>query len=117
LLKRYMGVDTPIIALSQFSDLHDRVETLRHGADVTLCDPFDIDELSATIEALIRRRVRHPPHDSSLQAPDIELHLANRLVTHGGRVVQFTHTQFRLLEYMMRNQRRILTRIEILEAI
>ena len=114
---RQMGVVTPIMTLSDSSDVYDQIEVLPHGADATLGQPFDTEELSATIEALIRRRVRRSSPDTSLRAPEIELNLANRSAIHGGRVIHLRHTAFRLLEYMMRNQGRVLTRIEILEGV
>lgn len=96
--------------------MDDRVEGLEAGADDYLVKPFAFSELTARVNALARR----PPISSEktkLKVADLELDLVRRLATRGGTVIELLPREFALLELLMRNEGRILTRTMLLERI
>jgi len=111
---RQNRVDTPILLLTALDQVHDRVRGLDAGADDYLPKPFAFQELLARLRALGRRRVqaREPIR---LQVDDLVLDLARRRLERGGRIIELSPKEFALLEYLMRNQGRVLTRSQILD--
>jgi DNA-binding response OmpR family regulator/outer membrane protein OmpA-like peptidoglycan-associated protein len=105
----------PVLILTQRTRVEDRVECLDIGADDYLSKPFSFNELSARIRALVRRS--HLPAESVLQAGDLKLDRVSRMVERGGRKVELTTKEFALLEYLMRNTGRRITRSMILEHV
>ena len=106
--------DTPVIYLTTMSGIDDRVEGLDAGGDDYLTKPFAFAELLARIRALIRRPT-HPP--SRLTAGSIEMDLVARTVTREGRRIDLVPQEFRLLEYLMNNADRVVTRKMLLEKV
>jgi two-component system OmpR family response regulator len=106
--------DTPVIYLTTMSGIDDRVEGLDAGGDDYLTKPFAFAELLARIRALTRRPV-HPP--SRLTAGSIEMDLVARTVTRDGRPIDLVPQEFRLLEYLMKNAERVVTRKMLLEKV
>jgi len=105
----------PVLVLTQRSRVEDRVECLDTGADDYLGKPFSFSELSARIRALVRRS--HMPAESVLQVADLKLDRVGRIVERAGRKIELTSKEFALLEYLMRNTGRGITRSMILEHV
>jgi len=105
----------PILVLSARNKVEDRVQCLDLGADDYLVKPFSFTELSARIRALLRRS--HLPAASVLQLEDLRLDRVERRVERAGRRIELTAKEFALLEYLMRNSGRRITRTMIIEHV
>ena len=112
---RRRGVTTPIMMLSARGVIEDRVRGLDSGADDYLTKPFEFEELSARIRALLRRQ--RPAAALTVVVGDITLDPVARTVQRGDRRVELTQKEFALLEYMMRNADQVLTRAMIGEQV
>lgn len=105
----------PILVLTGRSRVEDRVQCLDLGADDYLVKPFSFSELSARIRALLRRC--HLPAESVLEVDDLKLDRVERRVERAGRRIELTSKEFALLEYLMRNAGRRITRAMIIEHV
>jgi len=105
----------PVLILTGRSRVEDRVKGLDLGADDYLTKPFSFSELSARIRALLRRGNR--PAEVALQVGDLELNRVERTVKRAGRPIDLTPKEFALLEYLMRNAGRCVTRAMIIEHV
>jgi two-component system copper resistance phosphate regulon response regulator CusR len=105
----------PILVLTGRSRVEDRVQCLDLGADDYLGKPFSFSELSARIRALLRRC--HMPAESVLTVQDLKLDRVERRVERAGRRIDLTGKEFALLEYLMRNAGRRITRAMIIEHV
>jgi len=110
-------VDTPVLILSARGDVHDRIEGLDLGADDYLSKPFSFSELSARVRAVLRRREGRGAPDPVLALADLRLNQATREVTRAERAIDLTPKEFGVLEYLLRSQGRVLSRVLILENI
>jgi two-component system OmpR family response regulator len=108
---------TPVLLLSALSDVDERVEGLRAGADDYLAKPFAMSELLARIEVLARRASIPAEPASRLSVGDLEMDLHARTVHRGGSRIMLTDREFRILEYMVRNAGRVVTRSMLLEHV
>ncbi len=107
--------DVPILILTARADLDDRVDGLDSGADDYLVKPFERQELLARMRALMRRR---PPRGSAaLVVGDLRLNPDTREVVRGERLIDLTNREFELLEYLMRNDRLVVSRERLLEDV
>jgi two-component system response regulator MprA len=107
--------DVPILMLTARDALESRVAGLDSGADDYLVKPFERDELLARLRALLRRR---PPRGSAFMVVgDLRLNPDTREVFRGERLVELTSREFELLEYLMRNERLVVTRDALLEKV
>ncbi len=107
--------DVPILVLTARTELDDRVDGLDSGADDYLVKPFERRELLARLRALMRRR---PPRGSaSLAVGDLRLNPDTREVHRGERPIDLTNREFELLEYLMRNERLVVSRERLLEEV
>jgi two-component system, OmpR family, response regulator MprA len=107
--------DVPILMLTARSETDDRVEGLDSGADDYLVKPFELQELLARTRALMRRR---PPRGSAaLVVGDLRLNPDTREVSRGDREIELTNREFELLEYLMRNERLVVSRERLLEDV
>ena len=113
---RAKGITTPALILSALSDVDERVKGLRAGGDDYLAKPYAFSELLARIEGLRRRNSNEPP-ETKLKAGDLELDLLTRQVTRGGQVIPLQPREFKLLEYLLRNEGHIVTRTMLLENV
>lgn len=111
---RAQGKRVPILFLSTMSGLDDRVEGLEIGADDYLVKPFATTELVARVNALVRRTNGEA---TSLSVSDLEMDLLRRSVKRGGRTIELQPQEFRLLEYLVRNAGRVVTRSMLLENV
>jgi two-component system response regulator MprA len=119
---RSEGDMTPVLLLTARDGVSDRVAGLDAGADDYLPKPFALEELLARLRALLRRTSTPAPaagetRPAPLQFADLVLDLDTRDVTRGGRPLRLTRTEFSLLELLLRNPRRVLTRAQILEDV
>jgi len=105
----------PILVLTGRSKVEDRVQCLDLGADDYLTKPFSFSELSARVRALLRRA--RLPAESVLKVDDLQLDRVERRVERSGRRIELTSKEFALLEYMMRNAGRRVTRAMIIEHV
>jgi flagellar hook protein FlgE len=105
----------PILVLSGRNRVEERVQCLDLGADDYLAKPFSFTELSARIRALLRRS--HVPAECVLTVEDLKLDRVERRVERAGRRLELTSKEFSLLEYLMRNAGRRVTRAMIIEHV
>lgn len=113
---RRRGNKTPIVVLSARSDVADRIEGLQAGADDYLTKPFSFAELSARVHALVRR-ASGASSSTVLTYAGLVLDLRSRKVSRDGEEVQLQPKEFSLLEYLMRNAGRVVTKTMILENV
>ena len=107
--------DAPILILTARTQTEDCVEGLDSGADDYLVKPFERQELLARMRALLRRR---PPRGTaSLAVADLRLNPDTREVHRGDRQIELTNREFELLEYLMRNERLVISRERLLEEV
>jgi two-component system, OmpR family, copper resistance phosphate regulon response regulator CusR len=105
----------PVLVLTQRTRVEDKVQCLDTGADDYLAKPFSFSELSARIRALVRRS--HLPSEAVLTVADLKLDRVEHLVERAGRRIDLTTKEFSLLEYLMRNAGRRVTRSMIIEHV
>ncbi len=111
---REKGIKTPILMLTAIDSVSSKVEGLESGADDYLTKPFAFSELLARIKALLRR-VSDSVSELSLE--DLRVDLLSRRVFRADREILLTPKEFSLLEYMLRNKGRVLSRTQIIENI
>lgn len=113
---RAVGRKVPVIFLTSLGGVDDRVDGLNVGGDDYLAKPFAFSELMARVNALARR-----PHlkdaETVLRVGDLEMDLIARSVKRGGQTIELQPREFRLLEVLMRNKGRVLTRTMLLERV
>ncbi|MCX0270998.1 response regulator transcription factor [Nocardia zapadnayensis] len=115
---RSTGDDLPILVLTARDSVSERVAGLDAGADDYLPKPFALEELLARLRALLRRRAPDIGEISeALHFADLSLDPVTREVARGSRSISLTRTEFSLLEMLMSNPRRVLTRGRILEEV
>jgi two-component system OmpR family response regulator len=114
---RQAKVPIPIIVLSARADVGDRVKGLEAGADDYLTKPFSFVELVARIGALTRRTTARVEPSSRLEVSDLTLDLVTRKVRRGEVVLELQQKEFVLLEYLMRNAGRVLSKTMILQHV
>lgn len=113
---RETGVHTPVLMISALSDVDERVRGLRAGGDDYLTKPFSPDEMAARVEVLLRRN-GGGPRETCLRVADLELDLIARVARRGGTELELLPTEFRLLEFLVRQSGQVLTRTMIFEAV
>lgn len=113
---RAAAVQTPILILSAMGQLDERVRGLRSGGDDYLTKPFGFSELHARLENLMRRRGGSPA-ETELTAGDLSIDLLARKARRGGVPIELLPREFKLLEYLMRNKDRVVTRVMLLEQV
>ena len=112
---RESGVDTPIIMLSALSDVSDRIKGLNKGADDYLPKPFIIAELLARVKALLRRA--HNMRQPVIKLKNIIFDTTARTVKRDGEEISLTNREFALLEYLILNKNKVVTRTMISEHV
>ncbi len=113
---RKAGHDVPVLILSALGRVDDRIAGLRAGGDDYLAKPYSISELIARVEVLARRR-RSPDSEAVYTVSDLVLDRLSHTVTRGGEEIVLQPREFRLLEYLMRNAGKVVTRTMLLENV
>ena len=108
--------ELPVLFLSARSTVEDRVKGLQAGGDDYLTKPFAFAELSARVQALLRRATR-TPETTRLEVGDVAMDLVSRVVTVAGEPVELQPREFALLAYLMRHPKRPVTKTMILEHV
>ena len=113
---RAAGNPVPVLLMTARDTVEDKVSGFDVGADQFLTKPFAFAELLARIRALLRRG--NPQSElTHLKVADLKLDLASRRVWRGGKEIVLTNKEFALLEYLLRNQNRVLTRTSIIDHV
>lgn len=113
---RATGDSTPVLILSALGDVDNRVKGLRAGGDDYLAKPFAFSELLARVEVLSRRK-GVVQETTELTLADLTMNLLTRTVTRAGTPIELTSREFGLLEYLLRNAGRVVSRSMLLEAV
>ena len=121
---RATGNEVPVLVLSALSAVDERVRGLKAGGDDYLTKPFDFLELTARLDVLVRRQVGShggaegsPQRETSLRVGTLEMDLLSRTVVQDGQAIALLPREYRLLEYLMRNVGRVVTRTMIFEEV
>lgn len=116
LCKRIRAINPviPVIVLTALSALNDKIEGYDAGADDYIVKPFEFRELLLKIRALLRRTAtEHGPVGNVLKAADLQMNLDNKEVKRGETVLSLTAKEFQLLEYLLRNKNRVVSRADL----
>ena len=113
---RQKGIDAPVIILSAKRSVADRIKGLQTGSDDYLTKPFSFSELLARLQALIRRST-HVTEPSRRTVGDLSLDLFTREAARADRKIELQPREFALLEYLMRNPGRVLSKNMIMEHV
>jgi two-component system, OmpR family, response regulator len=113
---RKRSISTPVLILSAKRSVDDRVRGLQAGGDDYLTKPFAFAELLARVQALVRRASR-TPEPTTLKVDDLVLDLLSRRVTRGDVVIDLRPREFALLEYLMRNAGKVISKTMILSHV
>jgi two-component system OmpR family response regulator len=113
---RKTGNKTPVLILSALADVQERIAGLRAGGDDYLTKPFAFGELSARLDALVRR-AQAADFERTLAVGDLKMDLLSRKVTRGDRAIQLQPREFKLLELLMRHAGNVVTRTMLLENV
>ncbi|MCB0493286.1 MAG: response regulator transcription factor [Cyclobacteriaceae bacterium] len=105
--------DTPILMLTLLNSIEDVEKGLDAGADDYLAKPFRLDELLGRVKALSRKITQ----SQNLQVADLTLDRLAKVAIRGGKEIKLTSTEYRLLEYLMQNRRKVLSRGDILKKV
>lgn len=104
----------PILMLTSMSALNDKIEGYESGADDYMVKPFEFKELLLKIRALLKRTMNQSlPVGNILKAADLEMNLDSKEVKRDGKVINLTAKEFQLLEYLLRNKNRVVSRVDI----
>jgi two-component system, OmpR family, copper resistance phosphate regulon response regulator CusR len=111
---RGKNAQIPVIMLTALSTLSDKIEGYDAGADDYILKPFEFKELLMKIRVLLKRTVnQNIPTGTMLKAADLEMNLDTKEVKRGETVINLTAKEFQLLEYLMRNKNRVVSRSDI----
>jgi DNA-binding response OmpR family regulator len=110
---RKVNERVPVVMLTALSATDDKVEGFDAGADDYIVKPFDFKELLVRIRALLKRLYQGPPTGNILTISDLTMNLDNKEVTRAGSLIPLTAKEFQLLEYLVRNKNRVVSRADI----
>lgn len=114
---RSENIKTPILMLTAMGSLDNKVAGFEAGADDYLVKPFEFRELLARLRALSKRTIDTSLQANLLKVADLELDLNEKIARRGGKRIELTAKEFALLEYLMRNRNRVVSRIDIAEKV
>jgi len=114
---RAEGIKTPILMLTALGSIDEKVSGLDAGADDYLVKPFEFKELLARLRALNKRYTANIAEQKIIKIEDLELDLNRKVARRGGKTIDLTAKEFALLEYLIRNKNRVISRTEILEKV
>jgi DNA-binding response OmpR family regulator len=114
---RDKGLKTPVLLLTALGTTRDKVTGFELGADDYLVKPFEFEELLARIKALIKRASSESRLEKILRVADLEMHVESKRVVRAGHEIELTAKEFMLLEFLMRNKGKVLSRGDIAQKI
>lgn len=114
---RRRQLQLPVLMLTAMGTVADKLAGFDAGADDYLVKPFDFMELLARVKALLKRSSRSVQSPQVLQVADLELDLNERIARRDGQTIELTAREFALLEYLMRNRGRVVSRVDIAEQV
>ncbi|MES2458745.1 MAG: response regulator transcription factor [Bacteroidota bacterium] len=114
---RTRNTEIPILMLTALASTENIVTGLESGADDYLVKPFKLAELIARMRTLVRRSGKQNTPSDRIAIADLEVNTAAKSVSRGGQPVSLTATEYRLIEYLIKNQNKVLSRIQILENV
>lgn len=114
---RQHNVHIPILMLTAMGTMADKLTGFEVGTDDYMVKPFDFMELLVRIKALLKRSQEVNPVVEKLQVADLELDLEEKVARRGGKVIDLTAREFNLLEYLMRNRGRVVSKVDIAEKV
>jgi two-component system copper resistance phosphate regulon response regulator CusR len=114
---REKGFDRPVLMLTALGTTEDKISGFDAGADDYLVKPFEFAELLARIKVLTRRSTSPVRSPALLKVADLELDLDKKVARRGGKLIELTAKEFNLLEYLMRNEGKVLSRADIAEKV
>lgn len=115
---RYKKINTPVLVVSALGEPDDKVKALDCGADDYLAKPFHFKELVARINALTRRfKFNNEITDNALVCDDLRLYIDRHIVERNGVELKLTLQEFKLLQLLMENKNRVLSRTQILDTV
>lgn len=113
-LIRGRNMEIPVLMLTSMSALNDKIQGYESGADDYMVKPFEFKELLLKIRSLLKRTSgKHIPVGNILKAADLEMNLDNKEVKRSDRVINLTAKEFQLLEYLLHNKNRLVSRVDI----
>jgi two-component system, OmpR family, copper resistance phosphate regulon response regulator CusR len=114
---RQHNARVPVMMLTAMGSMADKLTGFEVGTDDYMVKPFDFMELLVRIKALLKRSQEIEPVVEKLQVADLELDLEEKVARRGGKVIDLTAREFNLLEYLMRNRGRVVSKIDIAEKV
>jgi two-component system copper resistance phosphate regulon response regulator CusR len=114
---RKKDLTLPVLMLTAFGTTEDKITGFDNGADDYMVKPFEFRELLARIKVLIKRNTRHTSIPDLIKVSDLELDSSAKLVKRAGKTIDLTAKEFLLLELLMRNKGKVISRAEIAQKI
>lgn len=107
----------PVLMLTALGTVADKLSGFEVGTDDYMVKPFDFMELLVRVKALLKRTEEIPPVVEKLQVADLELDLDEKVARRSGNVIELTAREFSLLEYLMRNKGKVVSKVDIAEKV
>lgn len=114
---RQERISTPVLMLTAMGSMDDKLMGFEAGADDYLVKPFEFRELIARLRALTKRSSDTGPQSNVLKVADLELDLNEKIARRGDKRIELTAKEFGLLDYLMRNRGRVVSRVDIAEKV
>jgi len=114
---RGKGIDTPVLMLTALGTMEDKIAGFDVGTDDYLVKPFEFAELLARIKALVKRRSGSIQTSGGITVGDLHLDLDKKMATRGDKNIELTSKEFTLLEFLMKNSGKVVSRAEIAEKV
>lgn len=114
---RLSNIDTPILMLTAFGEIEDKIEAFNYGADDYLVKPFHLEELYVRMQALFRRKNQSHISEDLLKVGDLSINLAMSEVSKNGTIIPLTPKEFKLLVILARAEGRVLSKQQIAEKL
>lgn len=114
---RQAGINTPVLMLTALDTTDDKLSGFDVGADDYLAKPFEFRELLARIRSIVKRSTGVMQSSNLLRFADLELNLDTQTASRGGRTIELTAKEFALMEYLIRNKGRVLSKAEISDKV
>jgi DNA-binding response OmpR family regulator len=114
---REKNTSIPVIMLTALGSMDDKMTGFSFGADDYVVKPFDFRELLARVKVFLKRSSEMENPEQMLKIADLEINLDTKIVKRGGKTIDLTAKEFALLEYLMRNKGRVISKADISEKV